>query len=44
MELDQIVRLLKKQGFYRRTRRGEKLDEKSEAAPFEKYSYPKSEL
>ena len=44
MELDQIVKLLKKQGFYRRQRLGEKLDEKAESAPFEKYEYAKSEL
>ena len=44
MDLDQIVTLLKKQGFYRRQRLGEKLDEKAESAPFEKYEYAKSEL
>ena len=43
-ELDKIVKLLKKQGFYRRKRLGEPLDEKAKQAPFEKFKYPKSEL
>ena len=43
-DLPQIVKLLKKQGFYRRKKKGEKLSEEAEKAPFEKYSYPKTEL
>jgi len=42
--LPQIVKLLKKQGFYRRKKKGEKLSEEAEKAPFEKYSYSKTEL
>merc|ERR1711935_247751 len=37
LELGRIVTLLKKQGFYRRQRRGEKLSPGAEAAPFEPY-------
>ena len=44
LELGRIVTLLKKQGFYRRQRRGEKLSPAAEAAPFEPYAYSKSEL
>ena len=44
LELGEIVTLLKKQGFYRRQRRGEKLSPAAESAPFEPYAYSKSEL
>ena len=40
----EIVILLKKQGFYRRQYRGQKLTEKQEQAPLIKWKYRKDEL
>merc|ERR1711990_562567 len=40
-DLSGIIKLLKKQGFYRRSRIGEKLSKEAEEAPFIKFKYSK---